>query len=235
MVFNPRIERALSTPRFQTYRAIASGDEHAFALYRWNGELTAAVMPMIADLEVALRNTMHDQLAAYFGRPDWWASEKLLLDRDKHQNLSQTVEKHQRKIVSGKLTAGKVVADLMFGTWVMLLSRGGNSALGQAVDYETRLWRPALRRGFATTTGPRPRRPSRDAVHSRAALVQRLRNRCAHHEPVFGGVKVPGSNMSISLADVWHEGVELLGWVCPDLADEHRSAQLLRAVLDCRP
>ena len=53
----------------------------------------------------------------------------------------------------------------MLGVWVHLLGRGGHSALGRAIDYETRLWRPALRFGFSTghrheRDGPRPSSPA---------------------------------------------------------------------------
>ena len=40
--------------------------------------------------------------------------------------------------------------------------------------------RPALRRKTS-----RPRRPTQEQVHRRAANLQRLRNRVAHHEPIF--------------------------------------------------
>ncbi len=235
MLFNPQIEQALSAARFQTYRDIALSDEHAWNLYRWNVELASATMPLVADLEVALRNTMHDRLSSHFGRSDWWASDKLLLDRDTHENVARTVELHQKKIASGKVSAGRVVSELMFGTWVMLLTRGGNSAIGQAVDYEARLWRPILRKGFATTRGTRPRRPSREEAHSRAALVQRLRNRCAHHEPIFNGIKKPGTATMIPLLEVWEQAVQLLDWVCPDLGDMHRSQALLPNTIADKP
>jgi hypothetical protein len=102
MLFNPQIEQALSAARFQTYRDIALTDEHAWNLYRWNVELASATMPLVADLEVALRNTMHDRLSSHFGRSDCWASDKLLLDRDTHENVARTVELHQRRSLQAK-------------------------------------------------------------------------------------------------------------------------------------
>ena len=72
--FNHHVEQAISTPRLSTYRNQASSGDHAWALYRWNIDLAAAVAPLAADLEVTLRNTIHDRLTAHFGRADWWAS-----------------------------------------------------------------------------------------------------------------------------------------------------------------
>ena len=48
--FNHQVEQAISTPRLSTYRNQASSDEHAWALYRWNIDLDAAVAPLAADL-----------------------------------------------------------------------------------------------------------------------------------------------------------------------------------------
>lgn len=238
MVFNPSLEMAVSAARFSTYRKAASDDGHAWALYRWNIDLVAALAPLTCDVEVTLRNTMHDQLSGHFGREDWWASPQLLLDDLTSEMLAQAVKKHQRKIAKGGVGAGKVVADLTLGTWVMLVSRGGTSALGKAIDYESNLWRPALRFGFATgsvTPTGRKRRPTRDAVHYRAANFQRLRNRAAHHEPIMDGILVPGTTMRMSLLEVWQQTVELLSWMSPDLASHHTAESALPAALTTRP
>ena len=236
--FNTGFEPAVSSARLSTYRQIAQNDDHAWELYRWNIDLAAAFTSLACDVEVALRNTLPDRLATHFARPDWWASNDLVLDDITASTLSAVVHRHRRQLAKGTVGPGKIVADLMLGTWVMLLSRGGTSALGRAIDYEAKLWRPALRFGFAidthTATG-RPRRPTRDAVHQRASNLQRLRNRAAHHEPIFNGVTAAGTNNFVALITVWEESVELLGWMAPDLAALHRTQQALPAVLAARP
>lgn len=70
----------MSSARLGPYRAITRDDDHAWALYRWNLGLVAALVPLSSDFEVALRNTIHDQLSAHFRRADWWASHELILD-----------------------------------------------------------------------------------------------------------------------------------------------------------
>ena len=238
MEFNHRIERAISAPRLDAYRRMASSDDHSWALYRWNVDLAAAVAPLAADLEVTLRNTIHDRLTDHFGRPDWWASSSLLLDDVTAEMLTEVVRKHQRKIVKGTVGPGKVVADTTLGVWVHLLGRGGHSALGRAIDYEARLWRPALRFGFSRgtlTPSGRERRPTRAEVHQRAALFQRLRNRAVHHEPILNGVQIPGSTTVVALSDVWGQSLELLAWMSPDLADLHREHSAMPDLLHARP
>jgi hypothetical protein len=235
---NPLIERAISSSRLTTYRQAARDDSHAWELYRWNLDLVAAFAPLSADLEVTLRNTIHDQLTNHLGRADWWAAQALLLDDITAEMLIAAVGKRQQKIAKGTVGVGKVIADLTLGTWVNLLGRGGHSALGRSIDYETHIWRPALRFGFATgsfTASGRERRPTRDAAHTRAANFQRLRNRAAHHEPIFNGILQPGTSTRISLLDVWYECLELLSWMSPELAAIHRQAATLPTVHAGRP
>ncbi len=103
MEFNHHFEQAISTPRLNTYRSQASSDENAWALYRWNIDLAAAVAPLAADLEVTLHNTIHARLTEHFGRPDWWASTSLLLDDITAEMLTEVVRKHQKKITKAPL------------------------------------------------------------------------------------------------------------------------------------
>ena len=134
--FGPDLEVAVSPARFATYRRAAQSDQHAWELYRWNLELSAAALPLAADTEVALRNAVHDRLTVYFGRADWWASSDLALDDETNETLTKVVREHQKRIAKGTAGTGKVVADLMLGTWTLLLSKGGRSALGRQIDYE---------------------------------------------------------------------------------------------------
>lgn len=238
VAFNPAFEPALSTARLATYRAAGRNDDHAWALYRWNLDLAAAFTALSCDVEVTLRNTIHDHLTSYFGRDDWWASTDLVLDDITSETLTEVVRRHRKQLAKGTIGPGKVIADLMLGTWVMLLGRGGTSALGRAIDYEANLWRPALRFGFATGSlapSGRVRRPTRDAVHQRASNLQRLRNRAAHHEPIFDGIRLAGTKDRIDLLTVWEQAVELLGWMNPDLAAVHRATPTLPHVFTARP
>ena len=72
-------------------------------------------------------------------------------------------------------------------------------------------------------------------MHYRAALFQRLRNRAAHHEPIFNGVQTPGSTTVIAIGDVWEKSLELLAWMSPDLADLHREQSTMPDLLQNRP
>lgn len=238
MAFNPLFESALSTSRFDTYRQLGVDDDHAWALYQWNKELSSAAMWLACDLEVALRNTIHNQLELHFARSDWWASPDLRLDDETRGMLAKAVTKHRKALDRGTATPGRVIADLMFGSWVNLVGAGGRTSLGEKLDYETNLWRPAIRLGFATgqtNARGRQRRPTRQDVFDRAANFKKLRNRMAHHEPIHQGIVSHGGGSRISLVDVWNGGLELLGWMNGDLAHLHMTEQLVPTIYAARP
>jgi hypothetical protein len=237
MPFNPAYVLALSAERFQTYRAAAGNDDHAWELYRWNLDLVAAFAPLAADVEVTLRNTMHRQLQRLTGVDDWWTSSQLVFDDVVVDMLTDVVRKHQKNITKGTVGVGRVVADLTLGTWVHLLGRGGHSALGRSLDYDRNLWRPGLRLGFATgSTTPkgRIRRPRREDVEDRVSNLHRLRNRAAHHEPIFNGIRARGTNHLVTLQEVWDGAIELLRWMSPEMAAIHTTSTLA-TVLAARP
>lgn len=160
----------ISSDRFSTYEAAADGDsDHALALYTWNIACSAAFYGPLQVLEVALRNALHNQLASLFQSSTWWDAPDLQLLFVQRGAITNALAKlrQARKAV----TPGRVIAELPFGFWVGLLGRGQN--------YEMCLWRPALRHAFPSY------RSGRKQLHARFDHVRALRNRIAHHEPIF--------------------------------------------------
>src|SRR5450759_3943773 len=86
-ISQPDLERLFSAERLSTYLAHCDGDfAAAVELYRWNSAITAAFWEPIGHLEVALRNTLDDRLAARhqrLDRPGSWLDdpEQELSDR----------------------------------------------------------------------------------------------------------------------------------------------------------
>jgi len=71
----------------------------------------------------------------------------------------------------GPIVADQLVAELNLGFWVSLLGRGSN--------YETRLWRPALRWAFPGYSG------TRQVLHRELDHLRTFRNRIAHYEAIY--------------------------------------------------
>jgi len=158
----------LSEPRFEPYLDAAGDHRHALALYVWDGTLAAACLEVARDVEVLLRNAVHRTLRD--ARPpnalqSWLLDGGLLAPREiERVRDAVTLARRSRRVD----TEDGVVAALPFGFWVRLFG----------TRYEE-LWRRTLRTAFPHGDGTR---------HQIAGLTNRIaqmRNRIAHHEPLF--------------------------------------------------
>ena len=173
------LETSLSPERMSTY-LIATKDnrEKAVRLYTWNIAVSAAFYGSLQGLEVALRNAMHVQLAAQYGLA-WYDNHDAGLDRGGLERIASA----KARLRSNRHTveAPRIVASLSLGFWVSLLGSGGRiDDSGRKANYEMTLWRPALRKAF-----PHRNPLTRKQVHGPLSSLRTLRNRIAHHEPIF--------------------------------------------------
>lgn len=160
--------QVLSLPRFAPYLTKTHGDlDAAVRLYWWNVKVSAAFYTPLHCLELTLRNAMHEQLKIGFDRQDWWAVTPL------HPNGQRMVVAAIGNVAARRgrdYKADDIVAELSFGFWVSLLSRGAG--------YDRTLWVPVLHRAFPYYRG------NRAPLHENFVTMQRLRNRIMHHEPI---------------------------------------------------
>lgn len=175
------IVSCLSVPRVGTYKAActpASGeDPHvaALRLYRWNVEVSAAFMAPIHLCEVAIRNAVSEALTAVYG-PQWpWsASLRQALPTTTPPNYSP--KRDLVKVAQNYATTGKVIPELKFVFWEkMFTSR-----------HDNRLWNPHLRTVLPNLDPNKPIKMLRGEIRASLGEIRILRNRIAHHEPIFG-------------------------------------------------
>lgn len=164
--------RRLSQERLTSYMAACGGDlTEAVRLYEWNCAMSGALFEILADVEVVLRNAIHNELMVWHGsQPGFWYDDPLnLMPVKQVQQVARARVQLSRK---GKTESpGQVVSELSFGFWRLLLIR----------RYKSTLWLWAMHKGF-------PNLPPHDADINRFfARVKRLhavRNRIAHHEQI---------------------------------------------------
>ena len=173
------LEESLSPERLSTYLIATQGDrERAVRLYTWNTAVSGAFYGPLQTLEVTLRNAMHIRLVARYGLA-WYDNPDARLD----SGCLERVATAKADLASSGHAAEppRMVAALSFGFWVSLLGPGGRiHGSGRKANYEMTLWRPALRRAFSH------RRPlTRRQAHGPLNHLRTLRNRIAHHEPIF--------------------------------------------------
>ena len=172
------LEASHSRERLRTYLDAAGGNrEEAIRLRVWNTAIRGAIYGPLQVLEIALRNAMSHRLGARYGDA-WYDSGRAGLDNGALERVQSA-----RNVVARDGHGDdpyRIVAALSFGFWVALMGPGGRSAGSRKASYEMTLWRPALRRAFAHCDTLARRQARRPLYQLRA-----LRNRIAHHEPIF--------------------------------------------------
>ena len=192
------LEASFSSERLATYLHASRGDrEKAIRLHVWNTGVSAAFYGPLQALEVALRNAMHRRLADQYGDA-WYDNGKAGLDRGALDRIvgARTELARDRH----RDDPHRVVAALSFGFWISLLGSGGRRVDGRKANYEMSLWRPALRGAFAHCQNL-----NRKRAHRPLNALRALRNRIAHHEPIF----------TRDLVGDYDRIVEVAGWISP--------------------
>ncbi|MCW7544091.1 hypothetical protein N7I30_09785 [Aurantimonas litoralis] len=197
----------ISRERLKTYEDLTDRKERAIALHNQTLQLGSSLMSMIALFELALRNSIDTQIAATFGDKEWLVSglaKVPLLPREtdaiggaiRHAQKADyaklsyddkraldvvafpkgvpadithaTRAKSRQKTF--RVTHGQVMSQTTFNLWKRLFSS----------DYANLLWKPCIKKVF----------PNKNLDRSDVSLalekVYTVRNRVAHHEPVYG-------------------------------------------------
>jgi len=199
----------LSAPRLQTFLNLTKSGlrEDAIELHQATMSLGVAVMAVTGLIEVSLRNAACKQLDTMYGRPDWLRNPPLTLRWQHLEGGSiRRAQKQARRAAYSKMTGpqkaaldaqafpggrppglshedlasrrqatisvadSQVIAQLTMHFWKRLFSD----------QYETMLWKRGLRKVFPTKT------LKRADVASQLEVIYEMRNRLAHHEPVYG-------------------------------------------------
>lgn len=229
---------ALSAARMYPYLKRCNGNRKAaLNLYRWHGELTAAVQTVLGNTEVVLRNAIDQQLQAWNqaqipGIDSWLLQEpaaplrslsaakrKDALRRAKAQAASRPMDHHR---YGQEVTHNDVLAQIMFGMWRDLLPNhlpGANPRLRANIN-RARLWNEALRYAF-----PHIEDVNGEVTFWRVAHLHRLRNRVSHVEPL----------LNVDVKTQIQEAFDLVASINPVVADWLTGISQVSAVMTRRP
>lgn len=187
---------ALSHARVSNYRAFfgVTSDAEAYGLYVWNEALSNAFSRTLAALEIAMRNQFHAALSARYGAVGSASSRDWFNHISLQGKSSTSVQEltHTRKRVKGGIqhvprtptpSPDDVVSRLTFGFWPHLLDVQVDQT-GQPIDWAAILVDvlPGHRQRNATYWATQRHR---DALFARIDFCNSLRNRIAHHEPIW--------------------------------------------------
>lgn len=187
------IAHSLSDARLRRYLGDADGDKHhALRLYVWNGRLCESLYLPVQICEVALRNTIHNAVRSKHG--DNWhtrGSFTCTLPDRLREELSNVI-RVEVNAYGRNMTVDHLISGLSFGFWLNLMTK----------KYEGVFWPNAFPICF-------PRKPpavTRQEIYDRADRLRILRNRLAHHKPIFD--RSPSAEFQNILT--------LVSWVCDE-------------------
>ena len=199
----------LSAPRLQTFINLTKSGllEDAIELHQATMSMGVAIMAVTGLIEVSLRNAACKQFDTMFGRSDWLRNPPLTLRwQDLESKMIRRAQKQARRAAYSKMTGpekaaldaiafpggkpaglshedvasrrqatisvvdSQVVAQLTMHFWKRLFSD----------QYEAMLWKRGLRKVFPNKS------LARADVAAQLEVIYEMRNRLAHHEPVYG-------------------------------------------------
>ena len=169
MIVTSQIIGALSAARWEGF-ARGADDKAALARYLWNIQLCEALYPLLHCLEIGLRNGLHRELSAHFGREDWFDMEWL------EAAQAEDVRKARDAIAKKRqdTTPDRIVSEVTFGFWCGLFNRH--------YEHGQILWPTLIKPVFPRL--PKAMRSIRD-IEKNINQMRRLRNRVFHHEPIW--------------------------------------------------
>ena len=195
-----KLRNSLTEPRLTRYIKACGDDSLAvLPMYYWNCQLSQSLYILTHTWEVGVRNRLNSFLCWKYGK-QWPFDEaravRQLSNTDKHR-LREAIDRQRQRRKTSVVSTDAVVADLSAGFWVSLL--------GKSYDVPFS-WRYNLARVLP-----------HDATIDRAEASKicddllDLRNRIAHHEPIF----------HLPLENVKADADRLLAAMCPAI---HRFA-----------
>ena len=164
------LTEAFSAQRLSKYIAYNHGDSEKTVMhYKANLHLAESLYTSLSVFEVTLRNALSRELCNMAGMADWF--DVFYINPDL-QPLVPEIDKAKAQIRNRgeKVNTDKLISELTFGFWVMLLNN----------QYERVLWK-SLRKAFPNL---QKKDRQRKNVSAPCNTLRRLRNRIFHQEAI---------------------------------------------------
>lgn len=215
-----RIQQSLSEARFQTYLdAVCQNLFEATTLYEWNVRISSALTIPLHFFEIVNRNAILSAIIEVYGA-DWYETESFRLALPNPRGNFYSPRNDLSNVVrnlryDGVLSAGKVVAELKFVFWEQMLTK----------RHDKRLWERYFTLSYPHSGDEHSYWQLRAEAKEIVSKTREIRNRIAHHEPIFS-------------RDVVHEYqniIKLIGWCNHDVVSWLNEFDEVPRILEIRP
>ena len=191
-----QLEFSISKDRLDEYARTlnTTKSKTIFTYYMLNSELSKSLYIPLKNLEVALRNNIHNALSSFYDNELWYETDGLLL-----ANEIKKINEVKQKLKSSnkEITSSDIVAGLSFGFWTALFSK----------PYEQKIWIKHTKEIFPNI--PKSMK-NRNNLSSKVNTIRYFRNRVFHFEPIFNK-----SNLKSVYVDV----LNMIKWLNTALYD----------------
>lgn len=192
----PIVSQCISSKRIEAYRESGDSDLDTLTKSVWNICLCEAIYPVLQNLEIGLRNTIHASAEKSFRNPLWFTANPPIVGVEERTKVAQAERKLRRRMKP--IEPGRMVAELNFGFWTSL--------------FDVRYDRVLLNRpNFLKEAFPYMVKASRTrgTLSRRLNGIRALRNRVFHHERI----------LNRNLAQDYAEIIETMDWINPMLRE----------------
>lgn len=206
----------ISAPRFATYlQAMGNDREKALALYEWNLDLSSALIVPLQVCEVAVRNGVAEAIEHVHGA-NWPWNNGFIRSLPRPKSRFRYNPANDLQACAASLpTTGKIIAELKFAFWETLFTAGQDS----------RIWNAHFRACFPGAPTAQSIAQCRATAHADLRIIRLLRNRIAHHEPIF----------TRNIADDYQRIHDMIAWRNQVAAAWMDGKQSVLAVLAAKP
>lgn len=170
-------EKAFSPPRLGRFLIAAKGDrQKALELYKLNIDLSGCLFGLLSIFEVVLRNHIDRYYLQYFRDNNWLKNQCGQGGMFSHPSFIRSGFESRTRILTtiaqlgNRYTHDRLVAELSFGFWTYMFAPIQFRVGGQ---------------GLHRIYNSRPKGTSQSRIFNELDEVRNLRNRIAHHEPLF--------------------------------------------------
>lgn len=160
--------------KFKKYKATTFSDHETVQRYLYNIEVSAEVNKAIHILEVVLRNQISHEWNTYLACSDWPMNKRGIPATTKFNKMNKKIDDAISR-VGANLKNGKVIAELSFGFWVHMLDSKFDV---QNIKLIKKIFPLRTKWDKALTTEIKN-------IRDDFQVINELRNRVAHHEPIF--------------------------------------------------
>lgn len=210
------IKAALSAARVGTYEAATTAVPQlpgALALYAWNAQVSAAMLAPLHLCEVVVRNAVSDALTTVYGAN--WPWSMTFITSLPNPSMGFNPVKDLMTARQKKATTGRVIPELKFVFWQTMFTR----------RFDVRIWDPNLRAVMPHLDPNKTVLQLRGLIYSELEQLRKLRNRIAHHEPIF----------TRNLSDDLQKIHDLIAFRCPITSAWMAHHQQAQALINIRP